>query len=240
MNSRSLVVFRRELKSYFLSPIAYVFGVLFLTVLLFLSAQSTLVHNAQASMQAFFLYLPWIYLVFLPGLTMRLWAEERKLGTIELLLTFPVRPGQVVLGKFLAVLTYLAFVLLLTFGLPLTLGAYGSVDWPPVLGAYLASLLFAGSFVAVGMFWSSLTKDQIVALLASVVSLAVLFLLGYPTLIDMLQDEALVWWRVTIVIVMFTALTVSAMMNIFWMYLIVAQIKRIFDRQPGEQYDDVS
>ncbi len=184
MASRSLVVFRRELKSYFLSPIAYVFGVLFLTVLLFLAAQSTLVHNAQASMQPFFLYLPWIYLVFLPGLTMRLWAEERKLGTIELLLTFPVRPGEVVLGKFLAVLTYLAFVLLLTIGLPLTLGAYGSVDWPPVLGAYLASLLFAGSFVAVGMFWSSLTKDQIVALLASVVSLAVLFLLGYPTLIE--------------------------------------------------------
>ena len=113
MANRSLVIFRRELVSYFLSPIAYVFGVLFLTVLLFLSAQSTLVHNAQASMQAFFLYLPWIYLIFLPGLTMRLWAEERKLGTIELLLTFPVRPGQVVLGKFLAVLTYLAFVLLL-------------------------------------------------------------------------------------------------------------------------------
>lgn len=184
MANRALVIFRRELVSYFLSPIAYVFGVLFLTVLLFLSAQSTLVHNAQASMQAFFLYLPWIFLIFLPGLTMRLWAEERKLGTIELLLTFPVRPGQVVMGKFLAVLTYLAFVLLLTFGLPLTLGAYGSVDWPPVLGAYLASLLFAGSFVAVGMFWSSMTKDQIVALLASVVSLAVLFLLGYPTLIE--------------------------------------------------------
>jgi len=182
--SRTLVIFRRELWSYFLSPIAYVFGVLFLTVLLFLSAQSTLVHNAQASMQPFFLYLPWVYLIFLPGLTMRLWAEERKLGTIELLLTFPVRPGQVVLGKFLAVLTYLACVLALTLGLPMTLGVYGSIDWPPVLGAYVASLLFAGSFIAVGMFWSSLTKDQIVALLVSVVSLALLFLLGYPTLIE--------------------------------------------------------
>lgn len=184
MISRTLVIFRRELWSYFLSPIAYVFGVLFLTVLLFLSAQSTLVHNAQASMQPFFLYLPWVYLIFLPGLTMRLWAEERKLGTIELLLTFPVRPGQVVLGKFLAVLTYLACVLALTLGLPMTLGVYGSIDWPPVLGAYVASLLFAGSFIAVGMFWSSLTKDQIVALLVSVVSLALLFLLGYPTLIE--------------------------------------------------------
>ena len=147
------VIFRRELKSYFLSPIAYVFGVLFLSVLLFLSAQTSLRHGAPASMQPFFLYLPWVFLLFLPGLTMRLWAEERKLGTIELLLTFPVRASQVVLGKFFAVVTYLAFILVMTLGLPLTLGAYGSIDWPPVLGAYAASLMFAGSFVAVGMFW---------------------------------------------------------------------------------------
>jgi ABC-2 type transport system permease protein len=181
----TLVVFRRELRSYFLSPIAYVFGVLFLSVLLLLAAAGSIEQGAQASMQTFFGLLPWLCLVFLPGLTMRLWAEERKLGTIELLLTFPVRLSSVVLGKFGAVLAYLAFVLLLTLGLPLTLGAYGRIDWPPVFGAYVASLLFAGSFVAVGMFWSSLTKDQIVALLASVVSLGVLYLLGYPALIEM-------------------------------------------------------
>ncbi|MFK7740186.1 MAG: ABC transporter permease subunit [Planctomycetota bacterium] len=186
----SRVVFRRELKSYFLSPIAYVFGGLFLGVLLYLSAQSGIAHGAPARMDPFFANLPWLCLLFLPGLTMRLWAEERKLGTIELLLTFPVRPSQVVLGKFAAVLVYLAFVLVLTLGLPMTLGAYGALDWPPVLAGYLASLLFAGSFVAVGMFWSSMTRDQIVALLASVVSLAVLFLLGYPAFLEFVAASA--------------------------------------------------
>ena len=193
LGRQTRVVFRRELKSYFLSPIAYVFGVLFLGVLLFLSAQSSIVHGAPANMQPFFLFLPWVFLMFLPGLTMRLWAEERKLGTIELLLTFPVRTSQVVLGKFGAVVVYLAFILLMTLGLPMTLGSYGSIDWPPVLGAYLASLLFAGSFVAVGMFWSSLTKDQIVALLASIVSLSVLFLLGYPSLIEFFGQSMPLW-----------------------------------------------
>ena len=187
------VIFRRELKSYFLSPIAYVFGVLFLSVLLLLSAQTSLVHGAPASMQPFFLYLPWMFLIFLPGLTMRLWAEERKLGTIELLLTFPVRSSQVVLGKFGAVVSYLGFILILTLGLPMTLGAYGSVDWPPVLGAYVASLMFAGSFVAVGMFWSCMTKDQIVALLASIVSLTGLFLLGNPSFIEFVGATLPLW-----------------------------------------------
>lgn len=187
------VIFRRELKSYFLSPIAYVFGGLFLTVLLFLSAKTSLVHGAPATMQPFFLYLPWLFLIFLPGLTMRLWAEERKLGTIELLLTFPVRTSQVVLGKFGAVVAYLGFILLLTLGLPLTLGAYGSIDWPPVLGQYVASLMFAGSFVAVGMFWSSMTRDQIVALLASIVSLSVLFLLGNPSVIEFFGSNLPLW-----------------------------------------------
>ena len=178
------VVFARELKSYFLSPIAYVFGVLFLGILMFLSATFTLEHGAPASMQTFFGLLPWFFLVFLPALTMRLWAEERKLGTIELLLTFPVRTSQVVAGKFAAVTCFLAFVLLLTLGLPLTLGAFGRIDWPQTVGSYVASLLFASSFVAVGMFWSSTTRDQIVALLCSIVSLAVLYLLGYPALIE--------------------------------------------------------
>ena len=189
----TLVVFRRELKSYFLSPIAYVFGILFLSVLLFLSATASIVNGSQASMQAFFSFLPWLFLIFLPGLTMRLWAEERKLGTIELLLTFPVKFSQVVLGKFGAVLVYLAFVLVLTIGLPLTLGIYGNLDWPPIIGAYIASLLYAGSFVAVGMFWSSLSKDQIVALLASIVSLAALFLLGLPALIELAAGWLPAW-----------------------------------------------
>jgi ABC-2 type transport system permease protein len=176
----TLVIFRRELRSYFLSPIAYVFGVLLLSLLLWYTTEAMLQNGARASGDAFFGTLPFMLILFVPGLTMRTWAEERKLGTLELLMTFPVTIGQLVMGKFLATVTYLAFVLLLTIGLPLTLAAYGKLDWTPVLGSYVASLLFAGSFVAVGMFWSSLTRDQIVAMLLSLVSLFVLYQIGNP------------------------------------------------------------
>ena len=124
---------------------------------------------------------------------MRVWAEERKLGTLELLMTFPVTIGQLVFGKVLACLAYLAVVLTLTLGLPLTLGAYGKLDWPPVLGGYGASVLFASSYVAVGMFWSSVTREQIIALLLSFVTLGVLYLLGWPTLIEALADWLPSW-----------------------------------------------
>ncbi|MCB9878374.1 MAG: ABC transporter permease subunit [Planctomycetes bacterium] len=193
VGSGARVVFRRELKAYFLSPIAYVFGALFLAVLLWQAAAATIVDGAPASMQPFFAYLPWLFLLFLPGLTMRLWAEERKLGTIELLLTFPVEARQVVMGKFLAVMVFLGCMLLLTLGLPLTLGAYGRLDWPATLGSYLASLLYASSYVAVGMFWSSMTRDQIIALLASIVSLALLFLLGVPQIVEGMFAGAPAW-----------------------------------------------
>lgn len=178
------VVFRRELKSYFLSPIAYVFGVLFLGVLLYLAAQRQLVDGQQASMQPFFGMLPIVFLFFLPGLTMRLWAEERRSGTIELLMTFPVRTGHLISGKFFAALAFLALLLAFTLGLPLTLASHGSLDWAPVFGAYFASLLLAGSYLAVGMFWSSLTRDQIVALLLSLVSLLLLYAFGFPAVAE--------------------------------------------------------
>jgi ABC-2 type transport system permease protein len=179
-----IVVFRRELRSLFFSPLAYVFGALLLTVLLYLTSEAVFQNGARASAEALFIYLPLLLIPFLSALTMRTWAEERKLGTLELLMTFPVTVRQLVLGKFSACLAYLAFVLLLTIGVPLTLGAYGKLDWTPVFGSYLASVLFAGAFIAVGMFWSSLTRDQIIALLMSGVSLAVLYLMGYPMVVE--------------------------------------------------------
>lgn len=174
------VVLRRELRSYFLSPIAYVFGILFLLILLYFATTGTLVHNQNARMDAFFRMLPWLFLIFTPALTMRLWAEERKLGTLELLLTFPVTTAQLILGKFLAALSYLALLLLLSLGLPITLDLYGELQWGPVIAAYVATLLMASAYLAVGMFFSSITRDQIIALLLAVVSLVVLFMLGWP------------------------------------------------------------
>ncbi len=179
-----VVVFRRELKSFFLSPIAYVFGILLVSVLLWYSSEPILQNGLPANAGALFLTLPFMLILFLPGLTMRTWAEERKLGTLELLMTFPVTIRQLVLGKFCAALVYLACVLVMTIGLPLTLGVYGKLDWTPVFGSYLASLLFAGSFLAVGMFWSSLTRDQIVSMLLSLVSLFALYQIGNPANVE--------------------------------------------------------
>jgi len=185
--SQALVIMRRELKSYFASPIAYVFGALFLAIQLWLAHLTTWRHGAVASMQPFFqVFLPWTFMVFVSALTMRLWAEERKLGTLELLMTFPVRVRDLIAGKFLAVVAYLALMLVLTLGFPITIATFGNLDWGPVLCAYLASLLLAGSFAAVGMFFSSITRDQIVALLCTLVSLLLLLLLGQPLLTELM------------------------------------------------------
>ncbi|GAB4141161.1 MAG: ABC transporter permease subunit [Planctomycetota bacterium] len=184
----TLVLFRRDLRSYFLSPIAYVFGILFLGLSIFFATNSMLVHGQQASMEYYFQLLPLVFLFFLPALTMRLWAEERKLGTLELLMTFPVRISQLIAGKFLAVMAYLAVLLALTLALPITLSIYGRLDWGPVVGAYLATFLMAGAYVSVGMFWSSTTRDQIIALLLAMVTLVLLYFLGNPFFLELVGD----------------------------------------------------
>ena len=177
------IVLRREFKSYWLSPIAYVFGALLLGVHLYLvcmAGDATLTDGQVASTQTFFGYLPLLFVFFIPALTMRLWAEERKLGTLELLLTFPVKTWQLIAGKFFAALGYLAVVLLLTIGFPITLTIFADLDWGPVISAYVATLLMAGAYLALGMFCSSLTRDQIVALLVSMVLLFLLYYVGNP------------------------------------------------------------
>ncbi len=194
----TFVVMRRELVSYFVSPIAYVVGVLFLGFHLYFATARTIVAGARASMGGFFEILPYPLIVLCSVLTMRLWAEERKLGTLELLMTFPITVRQLVLAKFGAAVAFLGLLLLFAFGLPLTLGAYGRLDWPPVLGSYLASLFFAGSFVAVGMFWSSVTREQIIAALMTLATLSVLFLLGWPEAIEY-ANEWMPSWMVDVI-----------------------------------------
>lgn len=181
-----LVVMRRELRSYYLSPAGYVVGALIVGVSLFLGA-SAIQQGAPASTHAFFSWLPVVLLFFLPFVTMRLWAEERKLGTIELLMTFPVRVSQLIAGKFLAAMVFLASLLALTCVLPILIDLYGELDWGPVLGAYAGALLMAGAYVAVGMFFSSLTRDQIVAGILALFVLLGLFLLGWPGFLLVLE-----------------------------------------------------
>ncbi len=173
------IVARRELRSYFTSPIAYVFGGLFLFAMMFGPAL-TLMDGMPTSgvVRVFFAMMPVTLLVFLPALTMRLWAEERKLGTLELLMTFPVRVCQLVAGKFLAAMLFLAITIGLTGVLPIILAIYGDLDAGPVIAAYLASFFLASAFVAVGMFFSSLTRDQIIAMLGAVTVLIVMWAIG--------------------------------------------------------------
>lgn len=169
------VVMGRELKAYFFSPVAYVFGALFLFVVGYLGSQ-VVFHGSMADMSPVFAAFPVLFLLFLPALTMRLWAEERKAGTLELLLTFPITIPQLITGKFLASMIYLVLLLGLTLSLPLTMSFYGELDWTPVLATYGASLLLAAAYVSLGMFWSSITRDQIVAFLLTLVSLSLFVL----------------------------------------------------------------
>lgn len=183
------VVMSRELKSYFISPIAYVFGTLFLGFMMFMSSGIFGDKIPLTTAGGFFGLLPLVFLFLLPALTMRTWSEERKLGTLELLMTFPVRVSQLIFGKFFAALAYLSVLLLLTLIFPITLAIYGDLDWWPVIAAYLAAILMASAYLSVGMFWSSVTRDQIIALLLSLSTLLILYALGLPIVLHLLSQS---------------------------------------------------
>jgi len=162
---------------YFNSPIAYIFIGVFLVVGNWLYF-NTFFLRGQASVREYFALLPWIFLFMAPAVTMRLWAEEKKSGTIEFLLTLPVTDWQVVLGKFFGSLAFLASALALTVTLPITVSFLGSLDMGPVVGSYLGALFLGGSYLALGLFISGLTKNQIIAFVLSLVSGFVLFIIG--------------------------------------------------------------
>ena len=184
------IVFRREFKSYFLSPIAYLIGAVFLTYggwaffrVVFLEGS-----YIEARMNQYFAELPFYFLLLAPALTMRAWSEERKLGTLELLLTFPAKNSQLILGKFFAALAFLTLLLILTLTYPLTLATYADLDWGPVLGGYIGAFLLAGAYLSVGLFCSSISKDQIIALVISLTVLAAFYMMGRPDYIMFLPD----------------------------------------------------
>jgi len=158
------IIFRRELASYFATPLAYIFIVIFLAMA---GALAFFVGNffdrGQADLQPFFSFHPWLYLVLIPALAMRLWAEERKSGTIELFLTLPISIGAAVLGKFLASWAFTAIALALTFPFWITVNVLGSPDNGVILASYIGSLLMAGAFLAIGAALSALTKSQVIA-----------------------------------------------------------------------------
>ena len=165
-------IFSKEFGTYFNSATAYIAIMIFLMVTsyLFFFPQGFYVVS-QASLRPFFSLLPWTLLLFIPAVTMRLWAEEKKMGTIEVLMTLPVKDWEVVIGKFLAALGFYVIMLGLTLTLPLTVAALGDPDTGTIVGGYVGALLLGAAFIAIGSFISSLTSEQIVAFIVTVVAL---------------------------------------------------------------------
>ena len=189
------IILRRELASYFSTPLAVVVIVFFLLLAnVFAFFLGSLYERGQADMASFFRFLPWLYLLLCPAVSMRLWSEERRSGSIELLLTQPVTLWQAVLGKFLAAWLFVGLALVLTFPLWITVNYLGKPDNGVIFAAYLGSLFVAGGFLAVGSFTSSLTKNQLIAFLAAALICFLLLLAGYPMTTVWFQSWAPQWF----------------------------------------------
>jgi ABC-2 type transport system permease protein len=164
----TLLIMRRELGGYFATPVAYVFLVIFLALAgAFTFYLGNFFERGQADLQSFFSFHPWLYLFLIPAISMRLWSEERKSGTIELFLTLPISMGEAVLGKFLAAWVFTAIALALTFPLWITVNILGNPDNGVILAGYVGSLLMAGGFLAIGAAVSAITKSQVIAFVIS-------------------------------------------------------------------------
>jgi ABC-2 type transport system permease protein len=189
-----LTIAKREMSGYFTSPVAYVFIVIFLMLSGFFTFMvGRFFERGEASLISFFLWHPWLYLFLVPAVGMRLWSEERRLGTIELLLTMPVTAWQAILGKFLSSWCFLAIGLALTFPLVITVGYLGSPDYGVIFCGYLGSGLMAGAYLAISCMTSALTRNQVISFILSVVLCLFLILAGWPPVTDMLVQWAPNW-----------------------------------------------
>lgn len=189
--SSVLAVFRREFASYFATPLALVFLVIFLALAgAFTFYLGGFFEAGQADLQLFFRFHPWLYLLLVPAVAMRLWAEERKSGTLELLLTLPLTLWQATLGKFLAAWAFLGLALALTFPMWLTVAWLGEPDHGVIVASYLGSWLMAGGFLAIGSCLSAATRSQVVAFVLSVTVSLLFILAGFPLALDLLRGWA--------------------------------------------------
>ena len=189
--TRTFTIFSRELAGYFTTPLAYVFIVIFLVlagVLAFFVGD--FFERGQADLQAFFTFHPWLYLVLVPAVGMRLWAEERRSGTLELLLTMPVAPWQAIVAKFLASWIFIGVALALTFPAVITVNVLGSPDNGMIVAGYLGSFFLAGAYLAITCMTSAMTRNQVVAFILSVVLCLFLILAGFNPVTDLLARWA--------------------------------------------------
>jgi len=191
MNSVIKSIIKRELKSYFSTPLGYVFVIIFLFAIGYVTfepGRGSFFLIRQASMSSFFKYVPWLFLFLIPAISMRLLADERKSGTIELLLTLPLNEKHVVIGKFLASWIFVSFALFCTFPMILTVIYLGSPDLGVIFLGYVSSILLAGSFMAIGIFFSALTKNQVVSFILSVVICYIFLMAGSPPVLEFISS----------------------------------------------------
>lgn len=178
-------IFRREFASYFATPLAFVFIIIFLLLVgVFAFYVGGFYERGQADLAPFFAYHPWLYLFLIPALSMRLWAEERKSGTIELLMTLPVTVWQAVLGKFLAAWCFAGVALVLTFPMWITVNYLGDPDNGAIFAAYIGSFLTAGGMLAIGACLSAATRNQVIAFILAAVVCFGFLLSGYPLVLN--------------------------------------------------------
>jgi ABC-2 type transport system permease protein len=197
MNSLSNIkaITKRELAGYFSSPVAYVFIVIFLLLMGFFTFMAGgFFERGQATLEAsFFLWHPWLYLFLVPAVGMRLWAEERRVGTLELLLTLPITAWQAIVGKFLASWIFLFLALLLTFPVVITVNYLGSPDNGVIFAGYVGSFLMAGAYLAISCMTSAMTRNQVVSFILSVVVCLFLVLCGFPPVTNLLTRMDWPW-----------------------------------------------
>lgn len=187
MNS-CISVFKREIKGYFSTPIAYVFLVIFLFFSGFLAFKNGFFASRQASLRIFFDSMPLLFIFLVPAIAMRLWAEERKSNSIEFLFTLPIQTSQAVIGKFFAAWTVIALGLLLTFPMVITVYYLGNPDSGMIISGYVSSLLLAGSYLAIGSFFSALTRSQVIAFVLAVVACGVCLFSSSPNIMAYLSN----------------------------------------------------
>lgn len=188
--SKTWTIFKRELAGYFLTPVAYIFICFFLFLVgLFTFAPflGNLYGRDQADLRPLFTFLPWLFLFLIPAISMRLWAEERKVGTLELLMTLPVSLSQAVLGKYLAAWCFAGIALFLTFPAWVSVAYLGDPDNGVIFASYLGAFLMSGGFLAIGACISALTRNQVIAFVVTVVVCLLFIVSGFPLALDFLH-----------------------------------------------------
>ncbi|MBF0363696.1 MAG: ABC transporter permease [Oligoflexia bacterium] len=191
LNNPTKAIFKRELKNYFHTPIGYVFLIIFLFAqgyITFEPGKGSFFLLRQADLRPFFFTIPWMFILFVPAISMRLWAEERRSGTIELLLTLPVSVIDAVLGKFLAAWIFLIISLLLTFPMIITVFYLGSPDLVVIILGYIGASLVAGVMLSIGCFFSSLSKNQVISFIFTSVFSYFMLMAGSPPVLEFLSS----------------------------------------------------